>query len=123
MRVCGAGIDWGMREDAVEEDEGDESGDGGGKKGPSVTDKDAVHAKDMKLFERIETRRQKVANMNAEIERIRAKEMQQGGLSEGTQPSGPVRRARRTTPAERGVVGTQQANRRRSIATWNASWC
>ena len=86
-----AGIDWGMREDAVDEEE-EESGDGGGKKGPRVTDKDEVHAKDMKLFERITTRRQKITNMNAEIERIRSKEMQQGGLSEGTRPT-PVRGA------------------------------
>lgn len=78
------GIDWGFGEDAPPED--DEAEDPARKsKGPSVAASD-VHSKDQKLFERITKRREKITNMTLELERIRAKENTQGGLTEGRLP-------------------------------------
>jgi len=69
-----------MGPDAVEEEEEEPEG---GKSAPRLTDGSKVHAKDKKLFERIEKKRAKIGNMQTEIQRIREKEMKQGGLSEG----------------------------------------
>lgn len=65
----------------------DSGGGRGGSVGPIAASE--VHEKDKKLFERINKKREKIANMTAEIERIRVKEHQQGSLTEGASPHPP----------------------------------
>lgn len=43
-----------------------------------------VHEKDAKLVEKLRTKEKKIENLEAEVHRIRAKDLAQGGLSEGT---------------------------------------
>jgi hypothetical protein len=49
---------------------------------PEIT-ADAVGEADRKLFEALQEKRAKVANMESEISRIRAKDLDQAGLTEG----------------------------------------
>ncbi len=93
---------WGMGEDAVEED--DDESSGGEEDLPDYLKTDAerekaarkkrasqalqeteISSKDSKIFETLQRRRAKVENLYIEIERIMAKEGNQGGLSGGQQ--------------------------------------
>ncbi len=94
---------WGMGEDAVEEDDV-ESSDDGEEELPDYLKTDAerkkaarkkrasqalqeteISSKDSKMFETLQRRRAKIENLYIEIERIMAKEGNQGGLSSGQQ--------------------------------------
>lgn len=97
-----SGIDWGFREDAVNEDE-DEGGEvedrSGlpdyikndqnydrkyGKKYSSSLDDSEVHEKDKELLEKVRTKERKIQNMQEENRRIYMKEnSQESGLTEG----------------------------------------
>ncbi|XP_077237660.1 SMAD/FHA domain-containing protein [Tasmannia lanceolata] len=74
------GISWGMTEDAIEEDteEGDDEV-------TWQTFKGQLTEKQEKTREKIIKRTEKVANMKKEIDAIRAKDIAQGGLTQGQQ--------------------------------------
>lgn len=91
------GVTWGFGDDAEAEEEeqapgGDVGGAGAGAgvadamraAGAAVEEAD-VHEKDRKLFERLQTRRRKLDNLEKERTRIRYNEAKAGGLSEGQQ--------------------------------------
>ncbi len=106
METVASFATWGMGEDSVEDDDdelGDE-GSGGDEDLPDYLKTDAerekaarkkrashalqesdVSSKDAKVFETLQRRRAKVENLYTEIERIMAKEGNQGGLSAGQQ--------------------------------------
>ncbi len=93
---------WGMGEDAVEEDD-DESSSGEEdlpdylktdserekaarkKRTSQALQETEISSKDSKIFETLQRRRAKIENLYIEIERIMAKEGNQGGLSGGQQ--------------------------------------
>nr|DAD31568.1 TPA_asm: hypothetical protein HUJ06_010419 [Nelumbo nucifera] len=73
------GISWGMAEDAVEEDEEDAD------EVTWQTYKGQLTEKQEKTRDKIIKRTEKVANMKREIDSIRAKDIAQGGLTQGQQ--------------------------------------
>lgn len=96
----GGGVSWGFAPDAT--DDGDVDGDGGGDDNNDnengvlkkqqrdstqrlAVSREAVHKKDLKLFDRLTKLNAKLVNMQTERGRIFAKENSQGGLSQGQQ--------------------------------------
>ncbi|KAF2316988.1 hypothetical protein GH714_009815 [Hevea brasiliensis] len=73
------GISWGMGEDAVEEDEDD------GDEITWQTYKGQLTEKQEKTRDKIIKRTEKIAHMKKEIDAIRAKDIAQGGLTQGQQ--------------------------------------
>lgn len=86
------GASWGFGDDAEVDDE-ESAGDAGGAQdatgevsqelGKSTLDASKVHAKDRKLFERIQARRKKVENLDKEKTRILYNEAKSGGATDG----------------------------------------
>ncbi|XP_015583501.1 kanadaptin [Ricinus communis] len=73
------GISWGMQEDAIEEDEDD------GDEITWQTYKGKLTEKQEKTRDKIIKRTEKIAHMKKEIDAIRAKDIAQGGLTQGQQ--------------------------------------
>ncbi|KAH9622337.1 hypothetical protein KSS87_000963 [Heliosperma pusillum] len=73
------GISWGMGEDAIEEDEGDPD------ELTWQTFKGELTEKQQKTREKVLKRMEKIAHMKKEISAIRAKDISQGGLTQGQQ--------------------------------------
>ncbi|PQM39424.1 kanadaptin [Prunus yedoensis var. nudiflora] len=73
------GISWGMEEDAIEEAEDD------GEEVTWQTYKGQLTEKQEKTREKVLKRLEKIAHMKKEIDAIRAKDISQGGLSQGQQ--------------------------------------